>query len=52
LVFSIGVDGAMIIAGVAFCSNDAKTVWNGVVPSENFSREGALIRRADVLLEG
>jgi hypothetical protein len=41
----------MIIAGVAFRSNDAETMWNGAVPSEKFSREGALIRRADVLLE-
>ena len=45
---SVGVDGEMIVEPPAQCCKVARTTWDGVVPPENFSREGALIRRSDV----
>jgi hypothetical protein len=40
--------GAMIVEGLAERCNVVRTAWDAVVAPENFSREGALIRRADV----
>jgi hypothetical protein len=34
--------------GVVRCSIEPETVWYAVIPHGNLSREGALIRRADV----
>jgi hypothetical protein len=45
---SMRVDGEMITGCRAQCCKVVRTAWDGVVPPENFSREGALIRRADV----
>ena len=44
-VLQANVDGAMIVEQPAGeCCKAAGTAWDGVVPPENFSREGALIR--------
>src|SRR6185312_7545585 len=40
--------GEMIVERTAQCCKVARTAWDAVVPPEIFSREGALIRRADV----
>jgi len=45
---SMGVDGEMIVESPAQCCKLVRTTWDAVVPPEIFSREGALIRRADV----
>jgi len=45
---SVGVDGEMIVERPAQGCKVVRTVWDAVVLPENFSREGALIRRADV----
>ena len=47
-VASISVDEEMIVEHPAQCSKVLRTAWDALVPPENFSREGALIRRADV----
>ena len=47
-VVSVSVGGEMIVGGPAQCCKIVKTAWHAVVPPEIFSREGALIRRADV----
>jgi len=40
----------MIVEHPAQCCKVVRTAWDALVPPENFSREGALIRRADVRL--
>ena len=47
-IVSISGDGEMIVWRPAQCCKVVRTAWDAVVPPENFSREGALIRRADV----
>jgi hypothetical protein len=47
-IVSITVDGELIVQRYAECCKVVSTVWYRMVPPENFSREGALIRRADV----
>ena len=47
IVVSVSVDGEMIVEHPAQSSKVVRTSWDAVVPPENFSREGALIRRAD-----
>jgi hypothetical protein len=47
-VVSVSVDGKMIVEHPAQCCKVVRTAWDAVVPPESFSREGALIRRADV----
>ena len=47
-IVSISVDREMIVQRPAQCCKVVETVWDGVVPPEIFSREGALIRRSDV----
>jgi len=51
IVVSVNVDGEMIVESPAQCCQVIRTAWDAVVPPEIFSREGALIRRADVLVE-
>jgi hypothetical protein len=41
----------MIVERLADGFYVAGTVWHGTIPAENFSREGALIRRSDVRSE-
>jgi len=38
----------MIVERLPECCKLARTIWDGAVPPEIFSREGALIRRSDV----
>lgn len=45
---SFSVDGWIVVERLAEGFYVAGTVWHGLVPPENFSREGALIRRFDV----
>ena len=47
---SINVDGEMIVEDPTQCCKVTGTGRDGLVPPEIFSREGALIRRADVRL--
>ena len=47
-IVPLSVHREMIAARQAKCSKVTRTAWDGVVPPKNFSREGALIRRADV----
>ena len=47
---SISVNGELIVQRHAECCKVVGTVWHQMVPPEIFSREGALIRRADVRL--
>jgi hypothetical protein len=48
IVVFLNVDGEMIVEAPAECRKIIGTAWDAVVPPENFSREGALIRRSDV----
>ena len=45
IVLSVSGDGEMIVARPAQCCDVVRTAWDGVIPPENFSREGAWIRR-------
>ena len=47
-IVSVSVDAETIIERPAQCCKVVRTAWDVVVPPETFSREGALIRRADV----
>jgi hypothetical protein len=47
-VISISFDEEMIVEHPAQCCKVVRTGWDGSIPPEIFSREGALIRRADV----
>ena len=38
----------MIVEQPAECCKATGTAWDGAIPPETFSREGALIRRSDV----